>query len=224
MDIHIIKVGITNCHIIKHENTILIDGGMPGEFNKFSKGLKDTGINPKEIKALIITHCHWDHIGCAKKIKDITGAKVVVQKYEKDILIKGEPVMPPGVTRWGKILGVFINRLSKKFSIEPGEVDIVIGEEDYSLEEFGIKGKIVFTPGHSPGSISVVLDSGDAFVGDMAMNGLPLTIGPNLPIFAEDMSAVKNSWRKLIDMGVKKTYPAHGKPFPVEKLMKKIVL
>ncbi|MCD4684256.1 MAG: hypothetical protein K8R86_13305, partial [Bacteroidales bacterium] len=119
--------------------------------------------------------------------------------------------------------GFFINKLSKKFSIEPSEVDIVIGEEDYPLEEFGIKGKIVFTPGHSPGSISVVLDSGDAFVGDMAMNGLPLTIGPSLPIFAEDMSTVKNSWMKLIDMGVKKIYPAHGKPFAIEKLMKKVV-
>jgi len=193
MDIQIIKVGITNCYIIKHESTILLDGGMPGEFDKFSKGLKDIGINPKEIKAIVITHCHWDHIGCTKKIKDLTGAKVVVQKYEKNILIKGEPVMPSGVTRWGKILGTFIKSWSKKFSIEPSEVDIVIGEEDYSLEEFGIKGKIVFTPGHSPGSISVVLDSGDAFVGDMAMNGLPLTISPNLPIFAEDMSALKNS-------------------------------
>ena len=75
---------------------------------------------------------------------------------------------------------------------------------------------------YHPGSISVVLDSGDAFVGDMAMNGLPLTIGPNLPIFAEDLSALKDSWRKLIDMGVKKIYPAHGKPFSIEKLMKKI--
>ena len=55
---------------------------------------------------------------------------------------------------------------------------------------------------------------------DLAMNGLPLTIGPNLPIFAEDLFALKNSWRKLIDMGVKKIYPAHGKPFPIKKLMK----
>ena len=224
MDIHIIKVGITNCYIIEHESMILIDTGMPGEFNNFSKGLKDAGIHPEDIKAMIITHCHWDHIGCAKKIKDMTGAKVVVQEYEKNNLMKGEPSIPPPVTRWGKILGAFVKRLSRKFSIEPCEADIVIGEEDYSLEEFGINGKIVFTPGHSPGSISVVLDSGDAIVGDMAMNGLPLTIGPNLPIFAEDMSAVRNSWNKLIDMGVKKIYPAHGKPFPVEKLIGKINL
>ena len=224
MDIHIIKVGITNCYIIKHEGTILVDAGMPEEINSFSKGLKDAGIDPEDIKAIIITHCHWDHIGCAKKIKDMTTAKVVVNKHEKEILMKGEPVMPPAVTRWGRIFGAFVKIWSSKFSIEPCEVDTVTAEEDYSLEEFGIKGKIVFTPGHSPGSISVVLDSGEAFVGDMAMNGLPLTIGPNLPIFAEDMSALRNSWKKLIDMGVKQIYPAHGKSFPVEKMIGKVVL
>jgi hydroxyacylglutathione hydrolase len=222
MNIQIIKVGVDHCYIIQQESAILVDGGMPGEFNKFSKRLKHIGIHPKEIKAIVITHCHWDHIGCTKEIKDLTGAKVMVQKYEKDILIKGERAMPPAVTRWGKIFSTFLNSWSKKFSIKPSEVDIVIGEEDYSLEEFGIKGKIVFTPGHSPGSISVVLDSGEAFVGDMAMNGLPLTIGPKLPIFAEDMSALKNSWKKLIDKGVKKIYPAHGKPFSIEKMMKRV--
>jgi len=223
MELQVIKVGIDNCYIIKQEGTILIDGGMPGEINKFSKGLKDIGINPSEIKAIVITHCHWDHIGCVKKIKDMTSAKVIVQRYEKNILMKGDPVMPPGVTRWGKIFGAFVKQLSKKYIIEPCEVDIVLEEEDYSLEEFGIKGKIVFTPGHSPGSISVVLDSGNAFVGDMAMNGLPLTFGPNLPIFGEDLSSIKHSWRKLIEKGVKKIYPAHGKPFPVEKLINKLV-
>ncbi len=223
MNLHIIKVGITNCYIIKHDSMILVDAGMPAEFKKFTRGLKDLSINPNEIKALVITHCHWDHIGCAKKIKDLTGAKVLVQKNEKTILTKGEPVMPPAVTRWGKIFGPLVKGLSKKHPTEPCEVDIVVGEQDYPLEEFGIKGKIVFTPGHSPGSMSVVLDSGDAFVGDMAMNGLPLTIGPNLPIFAEDMPALKNSWKRLIDKGVRKIYPAHGKPFPIEKLINKVV-
>ena len=224
MDIQTVKLGVTNCYIIRDEGTILVDGGMPGEFTKFFERLKTLGIDPKEIKAIVLTHCHWDHIGCAKQIKVMTGAKVVVQKQEESFLVKGEPKLPPAVTLWGKIFGPVIDGMSKKIPIEPVEGDIVIGEEDYSLKEFGVNGKIVFTPGHSPGSVTVVLDSGEAFVGDMAMNGLPLTIGPNLPIFAEDISALKNSWRKLIDMGVTKIYPAHGKPFPIEKLPKRLFL
>lgn len=180
------------------------------------------GITPDEIRAIIITHCHWDHIGCAKELKEITGAKIVVHKNEKDLLTKGELAAPPGVTRWGRLFGAILFRWSNKIPLKPCGVDVVIEEEEVSLEEYGIKGKIVFTPGHSPGSISVVLDSGEAFVGDMAMNGLPLTVGPSLPIFADDVPALKNSWQKLVHIGVKKIYPAHGGPFPIEKLLRKI--
>ncbi len=154
-------------------------------------------------------------------MKELTGAKVIVHKNEKDILEKGKLSIPPSVTLWGKILGYFINKMCKKLTIEPCEVDIVI-ENDYPLEEFGIDGKIVFTPGHSDGSISVVLNSGDAFVGDMAINKFPMTFKPNLPIFGIDMSVLINSWKKLINIGVNNIYPAHGKSFSVEKIMRKL--
>jgi len=180
--------------------------------------LKNAGINSKEIKAIVITHCHWDHIGCAKKDKRYDRCKGNSPEIRERHLDKREIDYATKCNTMGENNSCFPEGLEQKISIEPSEVDIVIGEEDYSLEKFGIKGKIIFTPGHSPGSISVVLDSGEAFIGDMAMNGLPMTIGPNLPIFAEDMPALKNSWRKLVNKGAKKIYPAHGKPFPVEKL------
>ena len=88
------------------------------------------------------------------------------------------------------------------------------------MAEFGIHGKVIHTPGHSSGSISVLLETGDAFVGDLAMNGFPLRIGPGLPIFAEDLQKVKESWKLLLDMGVKNVYPAHGNPFSAEMIRK----
>lgn len=221
MHIHPVKVGVDNCYIIRHAKAIIVDGGMPGEFDAFCKGLQDIGIKPEDIQAIVITHCHWDHIGCVQQMKKMTGAKLLVHKQEKDIMEKGMISMPPGVTLWGRLLGFFLKIWGSRFTIEPAEADIVIEEDDYPLEEFGIRGKVVFTPGHSPGSISVVLDSGEAFVGDMAMNGLPLTIRPNLPVFAEDMAMLRSSWRKLFNMGVKQIYPAHGRPFSGEAIMEK---
>jgi glyoxylase-like metal-dependent hydrolase (beta-lactamase superfamily II) len=64
------------------------------------------------------------------------------------------------------------------------------------------------------------LDSGEAFVGDLAMNGLPLRLGAGLPRFAEDLGVVKKSWRLLLDRGAKWIYPGHGKLFKAEVLEK----
>lgn len=222
MQINTIPVGIDNCYIVRDEGTILIDGGMPGRCNKFLKGLKKRNIAPEEISLIVVTHAHWDHIGCLKKIKELCGAKVALHNAERAVVEEGESLMPPGVTRWGKWLGPKIGKWSQKFKIEKTSVDIVLENEDYNLEDFGIKGKVVFTPGHSYGSVSVILESGEAFVGDMAMNGPPLTLGPNLPIFAEDPDLLKKSWLRLKKIGVEQIYPAHGKPFPFAKIEKKL--
>ena len=95
-------------------------------------------------------------------------------------------------------------------------VDRRLSDEVTSLAEFGIAGKVIPTPGHSPGSVSVLLESGEAFVGDLAMNRLPLRLSPGLPIFADDPDQVVQSWRRLLELGVTTVYPAHGKPFSAD--------
>ena len=92
----------------------------------------------------------------------------------------------------------------------------MLDNNDFPLEELGIEGRIIFTPGHSPGSVSVVLNSGEAFAGCMAQNGFPFTSKPTFPIYAFDIEQLKKSWKKLLQIGVKTIYPGHGDPFPVE--------
>jgi len=45
------------------------------------------------------------------------------------------------------------------------------------------------------------------------MNRAPLTLSPRLPIFADDPGEVVRSWRRLLELGPKTIYPAHGRPF-----------
>jgi len=222
MDIHSINVGITSCYLIRDKGSVLVDAGVPGKCKRFYKKFMDINIEPEKIKAIIITHCHWDHVGSLKELRGLTGAKVMVHRNEKDPLEKGELKIPPAVTRWGKTMHFLLKGLGRTITTEPNKVDVVIGDKGLSLEEYGIHGEIIFTPGHSLGSISVILDSGEAFVGDSAMNKFPLTAKPNLPIFAEDQKALKDSWKKLIESGAKMIYPGHGKPFPIEKMIEKV--
>lgn len=100
------------------------------------------------------------------------------------------------------------------------EVELVIDDDGLSLKDYGISGRVVYTPGHTIGSVSVLLDSGEALVGDLAMNKFPLRLGPGLPTVAENSGKVKESWRKLLDLGVTTVYRAHGKPFSPEVIKK----
>jgi len=95
-----------------------------------------------------------------------------------------------------------------------------LGDEGLALDVYGIPGKVIYTPGHSPGSVSVLLETGDVFVGDMAMNKFPLRFGPGMPIFAEDMAKLEKSWKLLLDAGAKTIYPAHGESFSVDVIRK----
>jgi glyoxylase-like metal-dependent hydrolase (beta-lactamase superfamily II) len=97
-----------------------------------------------------------------------------------------------------------------------------IGDEGLSLAEYGIPGKVVYTPGHSMGHVSILLDSGDALVGDMAMNDWYLRLTPGLPVLADDIGMVVDSWKKILPMGIRRVHPAHGADFPVEVIQKEI--
>jgi len=121
--------------------------------------------------------------------------------------------MPPGINLWGKVLEALGNIYLSFIDFPVTSVDLVLGDEEYSLESYGIHGKVIYTPGHSPGSMSLLLDTGDAFVGDLVMNGFPMRISLGKPIFAENANVLQESWRLLLSRGAKQIHPGHGKPF-----------
>ena len=218
LSIHPIKLGVARCYVIRAEGTILIDGGAPKKAKNFMKGIETLSIKPEDIRLIVITHGHWDHIGSAKEIKEITGAKIALHRNEKDWLEKSLKPLPPAVTLWGHIFAKIMAIFVPLIHVPAAGVDVVLGDEELSLADYGIPGRIIPTPGHSMGSVSVLLETGDAFVGDLAMNGFPLRFGPGLPIFAEDLQKVKKSWQLLLDKGAKTVYPAHGKPFSADAI------
>jgi len=223
VNIHPILLGFDHCYIIQCEKVIMIDGGTPKQGKGFMKALERLSLKPEDIKLIVLTHGHWDHIGSAKEIKNITGAKLALHQQEKDWLEKSLKPLPPGVTAWGRIFVKILAMFMPLVHVPATNVDIVLGDGDFPLTEYGIPGKIVYTPGHSIGSISVLLQTGDAFVGDLAMGEFPLRLNPGLPILAENMQKVRASWKVLLDQGAKTIYPAHGKPFSVDIIQKALL-
>lgn len=119
------------------------------------------------------------------------------------------------------VFSIFNAMKKRDFKFQPvilSVKDIVIFDEVWVTNQLGFDGRITHAPGHIEDSVSLVMDNGNAFVGDAAMNFLNFAGTHHRPVWFYDMSLVLESWRKIIDAGAKEIYPAHGKHFPVESL------
>jgi glyoxylase-like metal-dependent hydrolase (beta-lactamase superfamily II) len=149
---------------------------------------------------------------------DVYGA-IVSPPRDAAWLATGAVEVPHGTTPWARFMARCLRvPLAPLTRFAPIEPDILIGDEGLDLGAYGIAGRVIHTPGHSPGSVSVLLENGDALVGDLAMNGPPLTLRPSLGVLAHAPEQMSQSWKKLLDLGARTIYPAHGKPFPVGAL------
>ncbi len=199
MKIEKVRILFTNIYYIQTGNTgFLIDSGYPLSEERFFKKINNLG----KIDYLVLTHTHFDHSGNAIYLKK-RGVKIVVHREEEKWLLDGETPRPPGVKGIGKTAIRF--SALKSFKFPPVKPDIVVSNW-LKMEDL----LIVHTPGHTPGSVSIVMNN-IAFCGDLIMN---LTWRPfsHIPIFAHNMDEVKDSIKMLLDMGIEKFYPSHGRP------------
>jgi len=220
--IHTIPLGFDQCFVVESDGVIAIDAGSAHKGRAFVRGLDRASIRPGDVRLILLTHAHWDHAGSAGELREFTGAPIAFHRHEVEWLERGVTPLPPGLTSWGRIF-MAIHRLCVPLvHVPPTTVDLVLDDGGLSLAECGIPGRVVPTPGHSPGSVSVLLDGGEVFVGDLAMNALPLRMTPGLPILGDDPEVIADSWRRLLDAGARTVFPAHGKPFPADVIRKQL--
>src|SRR5512136_2995356 len=137
-----IPMMVDTIYAIKGEGVILIDGGDPRKIENFMRALERAAINPHEIKLIILTHGHWDHIGSAKDIQALTSARILLHEKDMHFLDDVHPSQPPGFTLWGKIIIEGLKLYTSNLHIPIFKVDIVAGDNEISLAEYGIPGKV----------------------------------------------------------------------------------
>lgn len=208
-----LKLGMTRAFIIRHDGVMLVDTGYPGSGEAILAAMEEHGIRPHELRLILLTHGHGDHAGSAALLREKTGAPVAVHRNDAGKVREGVQgcLKPTGLT--GRILGPVMGRDA---SFPPCEPDILIGDE-MPLHEYGIPGLVVATPGHTPGSVSVVLSSGDALAGDLIFPQIP-SGRPGLPFWADDPDEVRQSIRKLLGYQPSRIYLAHGEVQPAGKI------
>jgi glyoxylase-like metal-dependent hydrolase (beta-lactamase superfamily II) len=222
--VHRLKLGWTQCFLLKCTGGyLLIVTYYPKHYRRFEKKLANLGIATSDIKYLLLTHHHDDHAGFAAELVRSTGCQVIAHRNAVSALEEGksEEAAKP-VNRHIQIVFTLYTLFHKEFNFPPlrlSERDILIeGDNDSFLKGIGIDGIILYTPGHTRDSVSVLLSDGSAFVGDAAMNFLRWTGVGHRPIYIEDINTVYKSWRKLRERGARVIYPSHGRPFSATKL------
>lgn len=217
--VHRIRLGTCNIYLIQGNNGyILVDAGNANRESVLFDFLRKQKISPGEIKLIVITHVHFDHVGSLGAIKNSCKCPVAVHKREANLLREGRFIMPPGTNPWGKAVSFIGKRIawSGFFKYNAVEPDIEVSEET-DLGEFGVSGSIVPTPGHTEGSMSVVLPTAEALVGDLAV----YLMGSVFPPFAENVPELMASWGKIARLGANTIFPGHGPPFSVNLLKKR---
>lgn len=210
-----------HCHVAlvgTAKGFILIDAGPPGTLRTLTGELKRQGIGPRELLLVVITHAHYDHAGCLAAVRRLTGAEVAVHASERTFLENGTNAPARGTRPFARAVYHLAGALTRLRLYEPAAPTILV-DEVFDLAGFGIAGRIVHTPGHTAGSLSVVLDSGEAFIGDDGFNVPLVGAGSVFPPFAADVPALLRSWERLLETGAKTFFPAHGGPFGRDKLV-----
>ncbi|MFO7668493.1 MAG: MBL fold metallo-hydrolase [Bacteroidales bacterium] len=203
-------VNVSAYLIFRPGEAILVDCGNKGSEVKIIEVMNRLGLRPAELRLLILTHAHFDHAGSAKRLKELTGCRIMVHRKEASRLEAGFTPIPPG-TRWkARVLVALGRTFAKGLMKYPPAIPDLLVEESASLVEFGFPGRVIHTPGHTPGSMVVFMEGGVMMAGD-TLFGVP---GKRIfPPFAEDRAGLLKSWKMISGLDVKLFYPAHGRSF-----------
>jgi len=213
----------TNVFLIRgNGGSILVDTGNPGKADRILARLAEHGVAPNDVRLILITHGHIDHFGSAAELRERTGAPVAIHALDAEAVRQGIH-QPDSLHPTSRLVDLLMRIPLPLFpdSAPAFEPDVVF-EDEFRLDKYtltplsagGVAGRVILTPGHTQGSVSVLLDSGEAIVGDLVMGQLMGMIRkPGPPIVAWDLERNQESVRRLLALSPRVVYVGHGGPF-----------
>lgn len=211
-DVVQVPLRLSNVFLIRSRVPVLIDTGTIGDMEDLDDALAEHGVATSSVGLVIVTHGHADHAGLAADIQRLARATVILGAGDVPLASAGhnDELRPTGFA--GALLKPFITNIYPE--LRP-DVTVRAGDS-LDLAPWGLSGKIVAMPGHTPGSIVVLLSDHSAFVGDMiaggSLGGLFFPHRPGEHLYQADPVQNRRNIRALLDLGVEKFYLGHGGP------------
>ncbi len=190
-----LKYGNTNTFFLNANSGILIDTDIYGTLPAFYKEIKKHGVDINNIKYVIATHYHPDHMGLISDLMHM-GVKLILAEHQKDFIHFSDYIF---------------RRLpqSQYNPINDNEAAIIsCSESRQFLYELGIRGEFIPTYSHSGDGLALILDSGDCFVGDLEPIDYIKAYSNN--------KLLEQDWKKIMSYNPQTVYYGHAN----EKIMR----
>jgi glyoxylase-like metal-dependent hydrolase (beta-lactamase superfamily II) len=206
--VHVVPMGMANAFLIEDkEGLTLIDAGFPHKETAVFKAIRGLGRRSDELKHLIFTHGHPDHIGSAAAIVQETSARTYMHPLDIPMAKSGGPFRPmspaPGLLRQ-VMCRLFYNHNER---VAPVAIDQPLNDGEILPIAGGIK--IIHVPGHCAGQVALLWPPGHMlFAADVCMN----VMGLGDPVGFECLQDGRTSQRKLASLSFDVAGFGHGEP------------
>jgi hydroxyacylglutathione hydrolase len=215
-DIVTIDLGFVNAYLLRAgERYVLVDTGLSSQWAKLRAALEAAGCSPGRLALVVISHADTDHAGNAKRLQAEWGAPIAVHVADAPSLETG--VSPQRRGRGPLAQAImsamgFFRRLGRGAMETPRLVPDLRFEEGQSLEAWGLDAMVLHLPGHTRGSIALLMAGGFLIAGDVFANRSKPDVSP----FIENFEAYRASLAraKTLAPSIVRVYPGHGPAFP----------
>jgi glyoxylase-like metal-dependent hydrolase (beta-lactamase superfamily II) len=207
-----IKGAISNCYLLLGERPVLVDTGAPGDLKRILSALQAHGVAPTELALILLTHGHSDHAGCAAELRRRSGAPIALHAADAPLVRAGRNGMLVVQDWLGRVLRPYVDE-----EFEPFEPDLTFST-GLTLEPYGLRGRIIPTPGHTAGSCSLVLANGEALIGDVLRGSLVWPNRAREHYFCNDPDRNQRSIVTLAREGLLRCHPGTFGSFPGTQL------
>ena len=218
MKIHRIQgIGFSSYLLESPDALFLVDSGFRWFERLILMKIRALGRDLGDLRLAVLTHPHLDHVGSVPALLERSDFEIAAHPRAELALADGGREFSPPTQPWGRAVQWLATNGIPLLKLPGIKQSVRLGDGE-RLDRFGLEATAYYTPGHSEWCVSLVLDDGTAFVGDLATGPGHMSHGVALPAMAIDQATGFESMQKLLKAGVKRFMPAHGRAFSADEL------
>jgi len=195
----------------------LVDSGFRWFEELILSKVRSVGRSIEELRLAVLTHPHIDHVGSIPALLERADFEIAAHPDSRDALATGGRNYSPPTKQWTRAVEWLATNalpLLRLPAIEP----TITPADGQRLDAYGLPGTLYLTPGHSRWCMSLLLDDGTAFAGDLLIGPGHMTRTVAPPAMAADPASAAESAVRLLEAGAARFMPAHGRAFTADEV------